>query len=172
MEPEIQPQPEEAHLSSPSHWLTHLFFVVGIVLKGVFGLLDILAGLLFFSSSAITDLVAILTRHELGEDHTNFLANKIVEILPYISLPTQLFVAWYFLIHGILNIVLVVSLLRRKLWAYPAYMAVLFLFVCYQLYRFTHTHSTTLLIVTFLDAVMIWLIWREYQFVRRRHEGS
>ena len=145
-------------------------FVTGIGIKGVFGLFDTLVGFFFFSTSAITNLITFLTQHELGEDPTDFLANKIIEVLPYISVHTQLFVAWYFLIHGVINVLLVISVLRKKFWAYPAYMTALLLFGVYQVYRFTHTHSLILLVVTFFDAVMIWLIWREYQFVRRRYE--
>lgn len=171
MEPQILPIPaEQPHLASKSHRLTHILFVIGITLKGVFGVLDTVAGLLFFSTSAVTDLIFFLAEHELGEDPLDFVATKLIDVLPYLSVSTQLFVAWYFLIHGVLNIVLVFSVLRKKLWAYPAYMTVLTLFVCYQLFRFTHTHSLTLLIVTFFDAVMVALIWREYQFVRTHHE--
>ncbi len=158
---------EEIHLASRSHRLTHILFIAGIVIKGAFGLLDTIVGIFFFSTSAITSFIAFLTQHELGEDPTDFFANKLIEILPSISVHTQQFVAWYFLIHGVLNVILVIGLLRKKLWAYPVYGGVFLLFIGYQVYRFTHTHSPLLLLVTFFDMVVITLVWKEYQFMRR-----
>ena len=46
-----------------------------------------------------------------------------------------LFGAVYLLTHGLVKVVLVVALLLNKLWAYPAMIAVLLLFIGYQLYR-------------------------------------
>lgn len=167
---ELDTNKEETHLSSKPHRLFHILFVIGIAIKGVFGLLDTFAGFFFFSTSAITNLITVLTRHELGEDPTDFFANKIVEVLPSVSVTTQIFVAWYFLIHGIVNVILVIGLLRRKFWAYPAYIGVLLIFVCYQAYRFIHTNSLTLLFVTFFDIVLLALVWKEYRFVRSKYE--
>ncbi len=171
MESEPAITDSESHMREPAHRLTHLFFVAGVALKGFFGVLDTLGGLLFFSTSAVTNLIRVLVQHELGEDPTDFFASRIYEALPSFSVHTQLFVAWYFLIHGVLNLILVISLLRKKLWAYPAYMVVLCFFALYQLYRFTHTHSLTLLLVTLFDVTIIWFIWREYKFVRHTYAG-
>lgn len=146
--------------------------MAGIVVKGVFGALDIIAGILFFSTSAMTTLALVLAKHELGEDSLDFFANKIYAILPQLSVQTELFIAWYFLIHGILNLVLVTTVLRKKLWAYPAYMEVLLLFIAYQGYRLVHTHSIVLTFITAFDLVMVALIWKEYQFIRRTNALS
>ncbi len=42
-------------------------------------------------------------------------------------------------------------------------LAVLSIFVAYQLHRFGRTHSTVLLALTVLDGVVMVLIWREYR---------
>jgi uncharacterized membrane protein len=46
-------------------------------------------------------------------------------------------------------------------------MIVFALFIMYQLYRFSFTHSVWLLVITILDMVVIWLTWREYKYLRR-----
>lgn len=174
MEPSASQLPElgtelQEHMKALEHRLTHMLFVIGMALKGVFGVLDVVAGFVFFSTTAVTDLIFFLAEHELGEDPLDIVATKLVDVLPYLSVSTELFIAWYFLIHGILNLILVVSVLRKKLWAYPAYMTVLVLFCAYQLFRFTHTHSLTLLFVTFFDVVMVALIWKEYRYTRQHY---
>ena len=70
--------------------------------------------------------------------------------------------------YGITKVGLVAGLLRGKLWAYPAALAILGLFLCYQIYRFAHTHSPGLGMVSLLDLVILVLIWRDYQFLKAR----
>lgn len=145
---------------------THILFVMSVVAKGLNGLLELVGAFLFFSTGELTRLVIFLTQHELGEDPTDFVANHIREFLPFLSLSTQLFAAWYFFIQGITDIILAISLLRKKLWAYPVAILVQVFFVTYELYRFTNTHSKTLILLSIFNSVLIWLIWLEYQRVK------
>jgi uncharacterized membrane protein len=62
---------------------------------------------------------------------------------------------------------LVVGLLRGKLWSYPASLAALGLFMVYQVYRYSYTHSFGLLVLTVFDAAVMVLIWHEWKIVRR-----
>ena len=82
------------------------------------------------------------------------------------SVQTQHFYAFYLLSHGIVKLALVVGLLMGRLWAYPASLAVMTLFIAYQLYRFTFTHSPGLIVLTVFDLVVIALIWHEYRLIR------
>ena len=65
------------------------------------------------------------------------------------------------------KLLLVVGLLRNKLWAYPWSLVALALFIAYQVYRFTHPHGAGLVALTLFDLVMMWLIWHEWR-VRQR----
>jgi len=78
----------------------------------------------------------------------------------------QLFGAAYLLTHGIIKLALVAALLKRRLWAYPAAIGIFALFAAYQVYRYTFTHSWYLILLTILDAVVIWLTWLEYTKVK------
>jgi uncharacterized membrane protein len=71
--------------------------------------------------------------------------------------------------HGVVKLLLVVGLLRGKLWSYPASLVAMALFIAYQLYRFSITHGLGLIALTVFDIAMIWLIWHEWRVVRRHH---
>lgn len=65
------------------------------------------------------------------------------------------------------KLLLVAGLLREKLWAYPASLAVLGLFIVYQLYRYSYTHGVGLIVLSLFDVMVIVLVWHEYRLVRR-----
>lgn len=72
--------------------------------------------------------------------------------------------ASYLLTHGIVKIVLVAGLLRNRLWAYPAAIAVFTLFGLYQIYYLLQAYSVWLLALTLLDAAVILLTWHEWEY--------
>ncbi|WP_337142528.1 DUF2127 domain-containing protein [Mesorhizobium sp. Cs1299R1N1] len=84
----------------------------------------------------------------------------------HFSVSTQHFYAFYLLSHGLVQIALVAALLKRRLWAYPASLAALLLFIIYQLYRFSYTHSAGLIVLTLFDLLVVWLVWHEYRLVQ------
>ena len=153
----------------------HLLFQIGVVIKGIDGALEAIAGLalLFTSTAALRNLVDWLTAGELQEDPTDFVANHLVDFFHHLSINTEHFASVYLLTYGIAKVGLVAGLLRGKLWAYPAALAVLGLFLCYQIYRLGHTHSIGLALLSLLDVVILVLIWRDYQFLnaRRNHRS-
>ena len=142
-------------------------FIVSVLLKGFNAILEMVGGVLFLFTGAVTSIVQFLVQGELIEDPHDFIANSIQHYLPYFSEHSQLFAAFYLLSHGVIKIFLVVGLLRNKLWAYPSAIVVFFLFIAYQLYRFTYTHSVFLIILTVFDLFVIWLTWHEYKVVKR-----
>jgi uncharacterized membrane protein len=148
-------------------------FLVGITLKGLDGVLEVLGGLLLLVVSPATiDMVArALTQHELSEDPHDFIANHLLHYTGSLTGASVRFAAVYLLLHGAVKIVLVVALLRNQLWAYPWTIAFLLAFIAYQLYRLTFAPSLGLVGLTIFDAVVTWLTWREYQRQRRARRG-
>ncbi len=144
----------------------HTVFVTSLILKGLNALLEILGGVLFLLTGSVTIILSFLIKGELIEDPADFVANQIQHLLPYFSAHTQLFGAFYLLSHGIVKIFLVINLLRHKLWAYPATIIVLFIFVAYQLYRLRYAYSSFLIFLTLFDLLIIGLTWHEYKIVR------
>jgi uncharacterized membrane protein len=147
----------------------HQIFEIGILLKGAHALLECAGGIAMaiVSTSTIVGLVNWLTQEELIEDPHDFIATHLLTMARQLTVGTQRFYALYLLIHGIVKIFLVAGLLRNKLWAYPASLVVLGLFIVYQLYRFSHTHGVGLLALTVFDILVLGLIWHEYRVVRR-----
>ena len=94
--------------------------------------------------------------------------NFLIQSVQKFSVSTQLFTSIYLLGHGIIKTVLIAGLLREKLGYYPAAIVVFVLFVVYQMYIYSFTHSIWLLLITVLDIVVIWLTWREYRYMRER----
>jgi uncharacterized membrane protein len=146
-------------------------FKIGLVLKGLDGILEVVGGilLLFLSPAAIEHIVRSLTAHELSQDPHDLIARYLLHSASHLTTSTTLFGAIYLLSHGAAKIVLVVLVLRDKLWAYPWLIALLLAFIAYQLYRITFVHfSVGLTALTIFDAVLVWLTWREYQAKRAR----
>jgi uncharacterized membrane protein len=140
-------------------------FVIGIALKGLDGIFEVVGGLLLFiaSPAAITSLARALTQHELSQDPHDFLATHLLHAAGGLTGGTVRFGGAYLLSHGLVKIVLVAALLRNKLWAYPWMIAFLLAFIGYQLYRITFAPSIGLVGLTAFDTVVTWLTWREYQ---------
>jgi uncharacterized membrane protein len=77
------------------------------------------------------------------------------------------FYAFYLLSHGLIKGALVVGLLREKLWAYPASIAVFGLFILYQLYRYSFTHDPGLIALSIFDLFVIALAVHEFRLLRK-----
>lgn len=150
----------------------HRVFIVSLILKGLNSLLEILGGILFLFTGSVTAILSLLIHGELIEDPTDFVATHIQHALPYFSTHGQLYASFYLLSHGIIKIILVISLLRSKLWAYPATIVVLFLFIAYQLYRLTYAYSIGFVLLTLFDVLIIALTWHEYKIIRKHPRFS
>ncbi|HJT23826.1 MAG TPA: DUF2127 domain-containing protein, partial [bacterium] len=79
------------------------------------------------------------------------------------------FAVFFLLSHGALKVGLVWALLRSRLWAYPTAITVFALFGFYQIYRYVLQPSVFMVVLTILDAAVIWLTWAEW---RRLREGQ
>ena len=147
----------------------HQIFQVSVLLKGAHALIECLGGiaLALVGTNSIANLVNTIAQDELIEDPNDFVATHLLAMAHDFSVQTKNFYAFYLLSHGVVKLLLVVGLLRNKLWSYPASLIVLGLFVVYQLYRFTYTHGFGLIVLTVFDAIVMILIWHEYGLMRR-----
>ncbi|HEV2040532.1 MAG TPA: DUF2127 domain-containing protein, partial [Casimicrobiaceae bacterium] len=126
----------------------HRLFELAIFFKGVDGVLETVGGLLmlFVPLHSLDTLVRWLVVHELSTESHDWVARAAEHLLDSLSLNTKLFASAYLVGHGLVKVFLVYALWREKLWAFPVALWFIALFVVYQLYRFTHTHSIALLI--------------------------
>lgn len=146
----------------------HKGFEIGLLLKFTGGVLEFIgAGLLvFLTPDRLDDVVRLITQHELLSDPNDLIANMLLTFSRNFSVNSQLFGIFYLATHGIIKIVLVYFLWRKKLWAYPLAIAVLILFTAYQIYRINVHFTVFMLFLTLLDIAMIILTWLEYKRVK------
>ena len=147
----------------------HEIFQLSVLLKGAHAGVECAGGiaLALISTSTMVNLVNALTQDELIKDPQDFVATHLRAAAENFSVSTQHFYAFYLLSHGFVKLLLVIGLLKNKLWSYPASLIVLGLFIVYQVYRFTNTHGTGLIVLTVFDLVVMVLVWHEYRLVRR-----
>jgi len=148
----------------------HVAFEIGVILKGVNGLLELIGGILLLvvPPSAIQRFVVGLTHNELSRDPNDFIATHLRVAAEQLSVGGKLFAAIYLLSHGVIKAVLVYALLKDKLWAFPWAIGVFAAFGVYQMYRYFIQPSGWLIALTVLDVVVILLTWAEWQRVRHK----
>lgn len=146
----------------------HETFEISILLKGLHSVIEIIGGflILFTTKASIVSLVTFLTDKELGEDPRDFLAQYLINTTNNLSMSGQQFAAFYLLSHGVIKFFVIWGLYKKKMWAYPTSLVVFTLFILYQLYRYTFTHSIWLLLFTAFDVIVILLTIHEWRRVK------
>lgn len=155
----------------PKDWLDRVF-EIGIILKGLNGLLEIVGGILLLvvTPAQINSVVRALTQQELSEDPRDLIAVRLLRTSEGLTGSGLLFGAAYLLVHGVVKAVLVLALLRNKLWAYPWMIGVLLAFIGYQSYQISLRPTPGLIALTVFDVFIVVLTWREYR--RQRTAGT
>jgi uncharacterized membrane protein len=146
----------------------HFLFDIGLIGKAVDGVLEVIGGVVLYlvNPGQINGMLRIFTRHELGEDPHDILANFLLHSAQHFSSDTKVFASLFLLWHGAIKVGLVWALFRKHLWAYPVAILAFGLFLAYQLYRYSHTHSVWLLALSILDLFVIAITWLEYNRLR------
>ncbi len=144
--------------------LRHKLFHIGIILKGIDGVLEIIGGflILIISPQTLNKIVYFLTEHELSEDPKDIVANYFLHAAAELSVSNQLFGFSYLLSHGVIKIILIISLWKQKLWSYPVAMIFFALFGVYQMYKYYLDHSPGWIVLTVVDVFVIILTSVEY----------
>jgi uncharacterized membrane protein len=148
--------------------IRELLFRCSIALKGLNAAFEIVGGiaLWFISPQQIVRWTNLLTRGELTEEPRDFISNYLRHAAGRVSLGGEHFVVAYLLAHGVIKMVLVVALLKDKLWGYPAAIAVFGGFMLYQIYLLALYGGLGLLALTIFDGFVVVLIWLEYRALK------
>ncbi len=146
-------------------------FRISLILKGLDGVLELIGGLLLalVSQETINNIVKSLTTNDLSENKHDFISNHLLAYSHHLSKSSITFGSIYLLLHGIVKIVLVASLLKEKIWAYPWMLGFLGIFVVYQIYRMVIHFSLGLFLLTIFDIFIIYLTIIEYKRHKKRH---
>jgi uncharacterized membrane protein len=135
-----------------------------LLVKGLDGLVEIVGGITLWllGPGRLINGVYRVTQSKLSKDPNELVATHLRHAASHISVSGDHFMAAFLLINGVIKVMVVLAVLRGKLWAYPLAIAVFGCLVAYQLYRFTFTHGVGLILLTAFDLLLIWLLWHEY----------
>ncbi len=140
-------------------------FELGLALKAIDGVGETGGGLwlLFVNPHWLQAWAAILFAPELREDPTDFVDTHILHWLAHFHENTIVFAAIYLLAHGIAKLVIVIEILRGRLWAYPGLIVLTLIFIGYQLYHMAVIAvSAGFVMLTLFDVLIVGLTVAEY----------
>ncbi len=144
-------------------------FDVGIIFKFIDGIGEIILGILFLfvNTDAMNRVAGAIFGDEITEQPLRAIWGFVLQSFAQISNNSQIFLAFIFISHGIVNLILVAGLAKDKLWVYPLAALIFAGFGLYQIYQITITPSNILTILTILDAIFIALIIHEYRYEKK-----
>ena len=157
-------------MKTSSKSITHIGFQVGLILKGLFAISEIIGGIaiIFLNPDKVNQLISVITKNELIEDPNDIFMNFLLSHIHAFSVNSQQFAIIYLLAHGIIKLVVICLLWAKKTWAYPLSIIVFTGFIVYQMYHYTSSHSVMLLVLTAVDIIMIALTIIEYRNMRSK----
>ena len=138
----------------------HVAFEIGVILKGLNGLLELIGGvlLLVFPPSAIREFIVNLSHNP--------------SLAPHVSPQGERFAAIYLLAHGLVKAFLVYGLLQEKRWVFPWAIVVFTGFGVYQVVRYFIQPSGWLIALTVLDVFVILLTFAEWHRLRKQRASE
>lgn len=142
---------------------------LGLFVKGLDGAIEMAGGLflLIIPQAELRGLLTDWATAELTKDPHDIIATWLTHLDQRLTHGLELFAAIYLVIHGLIKIVLAVSLIKEKHWAFPPAIVILFAFIVYQSYQIGHTRSLALSFLTVLDIIILSLVIWDYRRLRR-----
>jgi uncharacterized membrane protein len=150
--------------------LTDRLYFIGVTVKGVDGVVELLLGLalLLVPSLPHAALEAAASKASSGTiPFGQFISNYLENLDGTLAQWGTWLVIAYLIAHGAIKVLLVVCLLLRLHRVYPIAVAVLSAFLAYEIYLFSVKPGVTLGLFVILDAVIIYLVIREYRQLKR-----
>ena len=147
----------------------HLTFHISILLKGFYASIETATGiaLFFVAPTFITDSIILFTQNILYKNPDNIFALYIHSAIQDFTSTTQHLIALYFIIHGGVKLCVVIGILLKKLWAYPAAIMIFSIFFLYLITRYFSVHAPFLLILALFEVIVVLLTWNEYVTVKK-----
>lgn len=151
-------------------WFETLY-KISVAIKGFDGLVELVAGItLWISPSIIHSFLGAI----VGEtaEHSGrimqFISENVARIDDELAKSGLTFLILFLTIHGLVKLALVYCLLKEIVRAYPVALAILVVFLIYQLYVFIVHPTIGMALFTLLDAIIIWIVWGEYQDLKSK----
>lgn len=150
----------------------HVVFELSLLLKAILALMEIFAGVLtyFVTPQFLLNMLHRIKQVDLMESRGDVIANYLLHTAQHLSISSLHFAALYLLVHGAIKLWIIIGLWRKKQGYYPIAIVIFSLFIVYQLYRYTFTHSPLLILITILDVLVIVLTLLEYRRLKRANQ--
>lgn len=150
-------------LTSPKN--LSLLFKLSMWWRIFYGFLKVVVGiaLLKMIGQSLSDFAYLLMAHELTGPKGDAVLEQLYNIFDTHDITVTYFIACYFLFWGIVDMILSGCLLRHIRQAFPITMSLIALFICYGVFRLTHTHSYTLAGIIVIDIAILYLVYTEYK---------
>jgi uncharacterized membrane protein len=148
-------------------------YYIGVSVKGVDGLLELLLGLALLVVPSLPHTVLESAASKASSSTApigQFISNYLEGLDGTLSHWGTALVIAYLVAHGAIKVLLVVCLLLRLHRVYPAAIAVLAAFLAYEVYLFCAGPGVTLGLFIVLDAVIIYLVIREYRELKSQSQ--
>ncbi|KND50391.1 MAG: hypothetical protein AB202_01905 [Parcubacteria bacterium C7867-007] len=156
MEPHVETPAEEKQI--------YEFFLISVLLKGAISVAEVIVGIIILIIP-VSLFLSLLTMLIDATAPFPFIHEHLVEEAGAYGAGTAVFLAVYLLSRGLIKSVLIGALLKNWLWAYPASLIVLSLFLVYQFYQIATQGSLAVIAITIFDIVVMYFIWREWRVV-------
>lgn len=144
------------------------FYDIGIAIKGFDGAVELIAGILLWVSPSLLHQTLQALLGEVRESHFHmmrFIADNIARIDADLTKGGIVVVIFFLIMHGVVKVGLVVALFKKWHWAYPWAIGLLGAFLVYQVYVFIKHPTVPMALFSILDAVIVWLVYKEYREV-------
>ncbi len=149
-------------MQKTTHHTTDLFFRVGLIIKGVDSIFEVVGGVLLMMPMKIARFLAVLSHHEVYRHH-DVLAGKIDHLSDSILTHSSVGEAIYLMVHGFAKVVLIYAIFRDQKWGYKGLIVVLSLFATIEIVRAFTAHEIMTGVLSLFDIFMIYLILKEYR---------
>ncbi|MFA5788374.1 MAG: DUF2127 domain-containing protein [Candidatus Gracilibacteria bacterium] len=144
---------------------THRFFLLGLALKSLNGIAELILGFgMWFSSPVLLNKFASLfAQEELYEDPTDLFMNFLLNLTNHASTNDLDYAGIFLISHGIIKLILIGFLLKGVKKAYPIAIFIFSLFAVYQVVHFLGHNSYLDIFLTIFDLIVIGLTFLEYK---------
>lgn len=151
------------------------FYEVGVILKGLDGLVEFLVGVLLLVAPGAPHRALSAVAAEAAESSApirQFIAAYVENLDHQLARAGLTFLVVFLIVHGLIKLALVYFLLRKIHRAYPYAIVALVALLGYQLYTLLTSPTIGMLALSLLDAVIIVLVYREYREIKARETSQ
>ncbi len=142
---------------------------IGMGLKAIDALFEVIVGALLFTPMKLGDIVDRFCRAEMF-DH--FKAEKAANALQHHAANaihhSTTGMAVYLVIHGTVKLIFLSGAFWQKAWGYIGLVSMLALFVAFELFHAATRHSGFMLFLAIFDGVLAAMAWHEYRKGRKQ----